>query len=299
MPIDGYTSNRQSITWLRVAFCLDLVPSIEDVYYEFQQVSQKSLEDAIYRCTFSQRKRPLEFESIGIVGSLPAYAKNDKRWVVNLLTDRKYIYHTLMEMFALIWGRLLESTVQRACEKLSKGLTSLGLVASIRAMHKWLLSDFMTSVIRRTLSSNWNLEALTMLPGNDTDSSFEATLAQDFSSSLITLTTHVLKSSILDIVYNEAEVFGDIMPLQSSQIVGRVDCSAFDRPTGIPLYHVFNEMIKDLLAKSLSIDRRENLSTESSIESFIRNQFLLKASEDLAKPSSLSSRTKLSGRPGK
>ena len=44
------------------------------------------------------------------------------------------------------------------------GSTSRGLVASVRATHKWLLVDFVWAIVKIELAANWALEALAALP---------------------------------------------------------------------------------------------------------------------------------------
>jgi hypothetical protein len=172
---EGLLTSHYSPQWMRVAFSLDTAPSLFDVHKEFSHLATAALSQAVQALGFQQNQRvsvkqirdnsnQKRLEALGIHSSLNAYLNGDKDYIITMLERRPYISDTLIDSFAVLWGHLLQATVQENCERLARGATSRGLVASVRTSHKWLLSDFMRSVVKRDLAAGWALEALFRLP---------------------------------------------------------------------------------------------------------------------------------------
>ena len=158
-------SEKHSPKWMRVAFSLDSAPMLDDLRREFTHLAAHALEQAVQMIDFNiTRGRKERLSDLGIIRSLPAYESGDKEWVLDVLSSRRYIMQTLTDSFSALWGRLLQHTVEENCKRVAMGCTSRGLVASVRASHKWLLSDFMLEVVKKDLAGDWALEALAVLP---------------------------------------------------------------------------------------------------------------------------------------
>eukprot|EP01039_Chlorochromonas_danica_P009047 gene9047-9983_t len=284
--------NSQAVIWLRVAFSLELVPSLEDVRQEFNQIILWAIGEAVKRCSFNQlakrspsmrRLKEDDFYSlIGLRDSILAYGKDDKEWITNMIWQRSYLVDTLLQSFSVVWGWLLETTVEDACDRLSRGSTSLGLVACIRTSHKWLLSDFITSTIRRDLSSQWSLEALARLPIGDlsdlqsavsTEKSEEDEIlflreceVRDGNIALMAFTIHVLRSSVF--IRALDEVTSKLFFTGNGKVIETIDCSKFEKASALPLFHSFNQQLQPFLHKSKNSARQSNLDNSEQ-------QFLL------------------------
>ena len=170
----------QSPQWMRVAFSLDSAPSLADIRREFSHLAPTALAHAVQAISFEQRP-PMEasrarrvtrqqyFERAGVVLSMKAYSANNRDWVIGMFAERPYLLRTLTESFSALWGRLLQHTVQVNCERLVLKGTSKGLVESVRATHKWLISDFVHVIVKNDLAADWALEALAGLPVGEFD----------------------------------------------------------------------------------------------------------------------------------
>lgn len=270
----------QALQWMRVAFSLASAPTLATVNAEFCHLSELALNEAVSACMFSQMARnniggvavPFRqfFKSIGLEYSLPAYRDNAKTWVVDMLRKRSFIVQPLLEIFSVVWGQLLESSVQRACDRLGNGNTSLGFVACIRSTHKWLLSDFMRLIVRRDLASGWGLEGLARMSEDVSEEHHQwrdivslptneemETIGSDCSTTdlaLILLTVHLLRALVLSHVAEKSNLAVSAQPC-AIPTVEKVDCQAADHAPSLPLFHVLNRLLKALIPKALSLSR--------------------------------------------
>jgi hypothetical protein len=56
------------------------------------------------------------YDAISLSGSNQDYAEGNTDLMSAIIINRPYILSTLTECFASVWGRLLESVVQQACD---------------------------------------------------------------------------------------------------------------------------------------------------------------------------------------
>lgn len=280
----------QVLQWMRVAFCLASTPSLADVNREFSYLSSVALEEAVKACVFTQMPRnrisghivpaAQYFKTIGLERSLLAYRGNDKAWIIEMLGQRSYIIQTLLDSFSIVWGRLLESTVQQACDRLGKGATTAGLVTCVRSTHKWLLSDFMRLIVRRDLASGWGLEALARLSNDatavgqqwqDVVKREEQVGEGSTALCLILLTVHLLRASILSLNLGNTNritsAYDSVAPT-----VEKVDCQSVDHAPLVPLYHVLNRLIKTAMPKAVTMSRSQKQGLLASDRETLRNK---------------------------
>ena len=282
----GSVTDASMIPWVRVAFGLADAPTMTDVQNEFGHLIESALYHAVNACKFLQSPRKLSsgkilpqtqfLDAVGVNLSRAAYALNDKVWVIDLLKSRQYLIHTVMKTFSFVWATLLEATVQRACAQIRKGVSTAGLIACVRNTHKWLLTDFMSTLVRRDLASNWNLEALAHLPvesgasclslvdasAEDQVNAVSSSLSEQLGNALITC--HMIKASVLAScklkgLSSDAKVIS----------LSSVDCRGADAPSRLPLFNVFRRVLQSLIPRVLTV-AKGNVDNHYSIEDAFR-----------------------------
>lgn len=290
---------KHSPKWMRVAFSLDSAPSLIDLRREFAHLAPHSLAQAVQMIDFDQKsmrgaskRYKQRFSDAGIIISLQAYEAGDKDWVLDMLRSRRYIMETLTDSFSALWGQLLQDTVEENCKRLAMGCTSRGLIASVRASHKWLLSDFMRTIVKRDLAADWALEALATLPqdppqqatskssncideetinaigalSEDNSNDFVPKLDDDNSveSDAVKLTVFLLKGII---AIRSDDHLKQHMTISS--IINRVDCKSCVAAPRIPLYQSLFTLLERLVPQlhQRSHRRRPRDSLISKIDS--------------------------------
>jgi hypothetical protein len=263
--------NDAAFEWLRVAFSIENRVTVESVVDEFKHLSARAFDDSVRATNFRQDPRQniagkiiptRQFYSfIGIEQSKAAYQQNNKNWVCQLFYDRKYLLRAILDAFTEVWSTLLSHSVEDACERISRGKTSNGLVSCVRSSHKWLIMDYMKFLISKEFAANWSLEAFARLPDNiDYDHVCEAIRIWD-PTSLISSDSEFAISvfSVLMIhVVVSSHVTTDLSFKLSQftyNITGKIDCSKADKIVRIPLYHSFINIIKSLLPHAFSKSR--------------------------------------------
>jgi hypothetical protein len=83
--------------------------------------------------------------------------------VLEALRARGYITDALVGVFAEYWRGFLDA-LGAAGARGGGGGSERPFLAAIRARQRWLLSDFMATVVRGALAAEWGLEALMRLP---------------------------------------------------------------------------------------------------------------------------------------
>ena len=279
-------SVKHSPKWMRVAFSLDSAPTLVDLRREFTHLAAHALEQAVQMIDFNVRRRRKEHLSdLGIIRSLPAYEFGDKKWVLDVLSSRRYIMQTLTDSFSALWGRLLQYTVEENCKRVAMGCTSRGLVASVRASNKWLLSDFMLEVVKKELAGDWALEALAVLPLNiqqqkispqkkrydeeDTDAvniKSQGVIASNISSAVeidaVNVTVHLLKGIVA--IRSDEQLQKQMV---TPYIINCVDCKSCTAPR-TPFYQSLVALLERLVPQSrqLSHRTRSRESVDSEVD---------------------------------
>jgi hypothetical protein len=300
--VGGEGSVDQSPQWMRVAFSLDCVPSLIDLRREFSHLASTALTHAVQAISFEQRP-PMEasrarrvtrqqyFERAGVVLSAKAYSANNRDWVVGMFADRPYLLRTLTDSFSALWGRLLQHTVQENCERLVLKGTSKGLVESVRATHKWLISDFMHVIVKNDLAADWALEALAGLPSGDidvdretrsfkvegeTDERLAVTATQGEGGrgrervedstpiELAALTVYILKGIVA--IRSNDHIKQEV---QYSTVSTRVNCNNSPIAAKIPLFLSLNYLLEKLVPKARH--RSHRLRSRESVTSEIQS----------------------------
>ena len=286
----GSVTDASMIPWVRVAFGLADAPTMADVQNEFGHLIESALYLAVSACKFLQSPRKMSggkvfpqnqfLDAVGVNLSRAAYALNDKVWVIDLLKSRQYLIHTVMKTFSFVWATLLEATVQRACAQIRKGVSTAGLIACVRNTHKWLLTDFMSTLVRRDLASDWNLEALAHLPvesgaswlslvdasAEDQVNAVSSSLSDQLGNALITC--HMIKASVLA----SCKMKG-LSPGISASSLSAVDCRGADMPSRIPLFNVLRRVLQSLTPRVLTV-AKGNVDNHYSIEDAFRAALL-------------------------
>jgi hypothetical protein len=281
--------------WMRVAFSLDSAPSLLDIRREFSHLAPLAIVQAVQAISFEQklptqvsRARRMTSQQYlckaGIDVSLPAYEGNDKDWVIKMFETRPYILQTLTDSFSTLWGQLVQHTVQEKCERLAMGGTCRGLVESVRASHKWLISGFMQAIVRGDLAADWGLEALASLPegaldtprvdGRDLDSmrgDDNASYAEpreqtgdSKSADMAALTIHILKGIVA--IRSNDHIQQDV---QYSSLSTRVICSNSPIAPRTPLYQPLISLLEKLVPKARQ--RSHRIRTRESVTSEIQS----------------------------
>jgi hypothetical protein len=285
----------RSPQWMRVAFFLDIAPSLLDIRREFSHLAPLAIVQAVQAISFEQklptqvsRARRMTLQQYlckaGIDVSLPAYEGGDKDWVIKMFETRPYILQTLTDSFSTLWGQLVQHTVQEKCERLAMGGTTRGLVESVRASHKWLISDFMQAIVKGDLAANWGLEALASLP----EGALDTPLADDrgvdsmrgdedalyagpreqtgdsTSADMAALTIHILKGIVA--IRSNDHIQQDV---QYSSVSTRVICSNSPIAPRTPLYQPLISLLERLVPKARQ--RSHRIRTRESVTSEIQS----------------------------
>lgn len=292
---DDRISDAYSPEWMRVAFGLERTPSLLDVHMEFSHLAVNALTHAIQACSFQQYQRRDKRSKIsdrqmlidmGIDVSMEAYGEGNKDWVIDMIRSHPYIIETLIDSFAILWGRLLESTVQENCDRISRGITSKGLVSSVRASHKWLLSDFLLSIIKNDLAAHWALEALGRLPKIVSLSSKDFTnINRDWftrenqtkGDKLLMNSGTIVNIQDINLIATTLHILRAIVTIRSFDCEqlplichsARVDCND-SRLALTPLYHSLMRMLEGIIPQASSKANRSR--TRNSVGSRINHE---------------------------
>ena len=147
--------------WLRVAWGLAKIPTVEDAKAEFKSEIQEAITTAIQKLRFPPRPQHLQ-KPLQRAGTV--YLPNGKKWIEKQLLNRPYIIDAFLVSFVELWGSVLEQTVSQSCHKISRGETTGSVLGMVKSLQKWILTDFFVSVLQTHLLSDFGLEAISSLP---------------------------------------------------------------------------------------------------------------------------------------
>lgn len=187
---------------------------------------------------------------------------DDLQWLFEELKSREYLIDTLFKSFDKFWRKLLQVTLNDVCTRLQRGMTSRGFTLELRGAYRWLLSDFMRTVIFRDIANDWSLEAILSLPTND---------YKDVA--IVKLTNYLLTAII-------STYFGSRSQVQVGLL--SIKCRSAVAPSKLPLFGSLMRILDSAVITGTSLANRnrsqQHLNKIEKVERIVR-KILLKNAE--------------------